>query len=310
VRKSDVVLDNYRVGVRERLGIDYKTLAEVNRASSPCPSPVTAHRPARRRPGIRPLIQARSGMMQPRAARRAGLLPDPRERHRHRDDGRARHLPGPARPGTHRPRPGGAHLLANQSVIFQSGEITHYQGRPPALEGGIDYLGPLALRRLYQCADGWLALSCQEPAQFHSLCIALSHPEWAGRNIAEKALLEAGDGPLATSIAEALAQVPRDEAVERLLAHGVPAAPALRVDELFRDPHAEANRLTTTIEYEPLNVGTIGAVRALSDWEGWEGGYPRSAPRCGEHTVALLAEFGSSEERIADLLAAGLVRQG
>jgi crotonobetainyl-CoA:carnitine CoA-transferase CaiB-like acyl-CoA transferase len=200
--------------------------------------------------------------------------------------------------------------LANQSVIFQSGEITWYEGRPPALEGGIDYVGPLALRRLYQCADGWIAVSCREPAQFHALCIALGHPEWAGRNIAERAMEEPGDGQLATAIAEALATIPRDDAVERLLAKGVPAAPAIRVDELFRDPHAQANRLTTTIDYEPLGVGPIGAVRALSDWEGWEGGYPRSAPQCGEHTAEVLAEFGNEPERIAELLAAGVVRQG
>ncbi len=51
-------------------------------------------------------------------------------------------------------------------------------------------------------------------------------------------------------------------------------------------------------------------MRALSEWEGWEGGYPRSAPRCGEHTAEVLTEFGYGEERIAELLASGVVRQG
>jgi crotonobetainyl-CoA:carnitine CoA-transferase CaiB-like acyl-CoA transferase len=51
-------------------------------------------------------------------------------------------------------------------------------------------------------------------------------------------------------------------------------------------------------------------VRALSDWEGWEGGYPRSAPRCGEHTSEVLAEFGYDESRVGELLAAGVLAQG
>jgi crotonobetainyl-CoA:carnitine CoA-transferase CaiB-like acyl-CoA transferase len=262
-------------------------------------------------PGFDPLIQARSGMMQAQGGRDEPVfyqIPV-------NDTGTAMMgalgicLALNARERTGR----GQEIftsLANQSVIFQSGEITHYEGRPPALEGGLDYIGPLALRRLYQCADGWLAVSCTEPGHFHGLCIALSHPEWAGRNVAERAMEEPGDGPLAGSIAEALAQMPRDEAVERLLAKGVPAAPAIRVEELFRDPHALANRLTTAIDYEPLGVGPIGAVRALSDWEGWEGGYPRGAPVCGADTTEILADFGYDEGRIAELLAAGVVRQG
>jgi crotonobetainyl-CoA:carnitine CoA-transferase CaiB-like acyl-CoA transferase len=312
VRKSDVVLDNYRVGVRERLGIDYKSLAQVNpRIISISITGYGPSGPLSADPGFDPLIQARSGMMH---AQGGGVEPVFYQIPVN-DTGTAMMgalgicLALNARERTGR----GQEIftsLANQSVIFQSGEITWYEGRPPALEGGLDYVGPLALRRLYQCSDGWVAVSCTEPAQFHSLCIALGHPEWAGRNIAERAMEEAGDGPLATSIADALLEMDRDEAVDRLLARGVPAGPAIRVDELFRDPHAIANRLTTTIDYEPLNVGPIGAVRALSDWDGWEGGYPRSAPVCGAHTTEVLAEFGNDDARIAELLAAGVVRQG
>ncbi|MGH2625965.1 MAG: CoA transferase, partial [Anaerolineales bacterium] len=65
VRKSDVVLDNYRVGVRERLGIDYASLAAVNpRIISVSVTGYGPKGPLAVDPGFDPLIQARSGMMQ------------------------------------------------------------------------------------------------------------------------------------------------------------------------------------------------------------------------------------------------------
>jgi crotonobetainyl-CoA:carnitine CoA-transferase CaiB-like acyl-CoA transferase len=64
VRVSDVVLDNYRIGVRERLGIDYAALREINPCIISCS--ITGYGPEgpyALDPGFDPILQARSGMM-------------------------------------------------------------------------------------------------------------------------------------------------------------------------------------------------------------------------------------------------------
>lgn len=64
VRGADVVLDNYRFGVRKRLGVDYAALRQVNPRIISCS--VNAYGDAGPRaplPGFDPLLQAEGGMM-------------------------------------------------------------------------------------------------------------------------------------------------------------------------------------------------------------------------------------------------------
>ena len=63
-RHADVVIDNYRRGVRERLGIDYEALRAVNPRIISCS--INAYGEATglaHQPGFDPIFQARSGMM-------------------------------------------------------------------------------------------------------------------------------------------------------------------------------------------------------------------------------------------------------
>ncbi|HEY1750624.1 MAG TPA: CoA transferase, partial [Caulobacteraceae bacterium] len=63
-RQADVVLDNYRLGVRDRLGIGHKDVTAVNpRIISASITTYGTHGEETKRPGFDPLLQARSGMM-------------------------------------------------------------------------------------------------------------------------------------------------------------------------------------------------------------------------------------------------------
>ncbi len=310
VRRCDVVLDNYRVGVRERLGIDYATLRAINPRIISCS--VTGYGPAgplASDPGFDPLLQARSGMM----AAQGG------------DDEPVFHqIPvndtataimaafGVVAALFAREHTGQGQevqtSLANQTILCQSGELTRYAGSPPPPEGSLDCIGVSALRRFYACEGGrWLAIAGTEPEHFQQLCLALGHPEWAGRMTAEQALREPRDGALAELIAAALATFPREDVLDRLLARGVPAAPATRLDEIWSDPWLAANRYVE--KYEHPQQGTITGVRTYADWSRTQGGFVRRAPLIGEHSVELLRELEIDEGRIESLVAAGVVRQ-
>jgi crotonobetainyl-CoA:carnitine CoA-transferase CaiB-like acyl-CoA transferase len=309
VRGADVVLDNFRTGVRERLGIDYAALAKVNPRIISCS--VTGYGPAgplSDDPGFDPLLQARSGMMAAQGGSDEPVF------HQIAVNDSASALMAAfgiiaalyARERTGR----GQEVLtclANQTIICQSGEVTWYEGRPPSPTGAIDCVGETALRRYYRCADGWLVLACSEPGQFHQVAVALGHAEWAGRMTAEAATQQPVDGPLAELIAGALADLPVGDAIDRLLSRGVPAAPAATVDDIFNDPWALANNHFQWWDHPQF--GPMQGVRGYADWSRTPGGFAYRAPLIGEQSTDILESFDIGTDRIAELVIAGIVRQ-
>jgi crotonobetainyl-CoA:carnitine CoA-transferase CaiB-like acyl-CoA transferase len=309
VRESDVVCDNYRLGVLERLGIDFASLVKVNPRIISCS--VTGYGsegPLAQDPGFDPLMQARSGLMANQggddepvfhqipvndtaSAMMAafGILAALNARER---TGRGQRVET---------------CLANQSVICQSGELTLFEGRPPAAVGDRDCVGETALRRLYRCSDGWVMLWCTTAEHYQSLCVALGHPEWAGRMTAEQALEEPRKGETADRIAEAFAQFSRGEAIDRLHARGIPAAPSTTIEEMFASPWHHANGFFWETDHPQF--GPMTTVHKYAEWSRTPGGFRRRSPLLGEHTTEVLAECGFDEGRIDQLLASGAVRQ-
>ena len=309
VKVSDIVLDNYRNGVRERLGIDYAALKAVNpRIISVS---VTGYGPEGELspdPGFDPLVQARSGLM----AAQGGDDEPVFYQVPVNDTASAMMAAFGMVAALHaRERTGEGQevltCLANQSILTQSGELTTYEGRPPNPKGGLDLLGTSAVNRFYQCSDGWVMVAGTKPEHFPAICIALGHPEWAGRIIAEKAHTEPVEGQLASQFAEALATMTAAEAVDRLLLKDVPAAIATETANVFDDPWMDANGYFE--DFEHPQFGSIRGPKLLGSFSRTPGGYPTRSPLVGEHSVEVLAEYGFSEERIAELLASGVVRQ-
>ncbi len=309
VRQSDVVLDNFRVGVRERLDIDYATLSALNPRVITCS--VTGYGPEgplALDPGFDPLLQARSGMM----AAQGGADEPIFHQIPVNDTGSAMMAAFGIQAALHARELTGRGQevqtsLANSTVLFQSGELTRYEGAPAPPVGGVDFLGVSALRRYYRCSDGWIVLACTKAEEFHRLAIALGHPEWAGRTIAEKALAEPGDGQLANGIAEALATMERDDVVDRLLTANVPGAAAHTAAETFESPWLWENGYFQRVE-DPM-WGEVVAPRSYADWGRSASGFTRRAPLMGEHSVEVLGEFGVGAAEIAALIGDNIVVQ-
>jgi crotonobetainyl-CoA:carnitine CoA-transferase CaiB-like acyl-CoA transferase len=303
VRGADVVIDNYRFGVRQRLGIAYAELKAVNPRIISCS--VNAYGetgPRAPLPGFDPLLQAEGGMMAGQGGDGEPILHTIAVN----DIATAGVVTMAVIAALNaRTRTGeGQEVLTSlmaQSLLFQLGEVTTYEGRPDVPAGGRDCLGVRALERFYACADGWLALSAETSSEAQGVGDAL------GVDVGDPAqALEAPrDGVLAQAIEAAMAGRMRHEALEALAAAGVPAAPALRAAEAFESEWLWDNGFLEMWSHPRL--GEMIGVRGYADFERTPGGFACPTPDLGEHTRQILAEAGLLAERIDELFAAGAV---
>ncbi|MEX2080638.1 MAG: CoA transferase [Dehalococcoidia bacterium] len=310
VRGADVVVDNFRLGVRDRLGIDYAALSAVNaRVITASITGYGPRGPLAPLPGFDPILQARGGLMKAQGGADEPVfytLPI-------NDTGAALTAAfGICAALLVRERTGrGQEIqtsLANSSITCQSAELAWHEGRPPNPIGSTDCIGVAALRRFYLCSDGWVVLACSLPEHFHQLCTALGHTEWAARTIAERALDEPRDGVLAGAIAAALESMESADVVDRLLARGVPAARVSSRPELYEDPWMQENAMFD--HHTHRLFPDITSVRGVAAWGAELARWERTAPMLGEHTVEVLRDFGLEDGAIELLLAGGAAVQG
>ena len=272
---ADVVIDNYRAGVLDRLGVGYAALAARNpRVVAMTVTAYGDRGPLARDPGFDPILQARSGMMTAQ-----GGAGEPVFHTIPVDDVAAGELAvfGVCAALLARRRTGRGQRvctsLAAASTFMQCGELVRYPGRPPAPVGGTDHLGGGPLDRYYRAADGWVRLAAS-PSSVPAL--------------REAGFLPGADADPA-ALAAAIAALTADEAVKRLTGAGVPAVVARTFEDLAADPEAVAAELMHRHETGDGPYLTAGRFA-------WFGRTRMTArltpPGVGEHTAAVLGAAG------------------
>jgi crotonobetainyl-CoA:carnitine CoA-transferase CaiB-like acyl-CoA transferase len=306
VAQADVVIDNYRGGVRERLGITYAQLRAVNpRIITLSATGFGRDETRRLLPAFDPLLQAESGLQQAQG----GYGDEPVFHAVPVNDVATASLSAfavvaalNARERTGEGQEIGT-SLAETSVMAQVGEFTTYPGAPPAPMGAKDCLGASALERFYECEDGWLAIACTTAERYNALCRALGRPP----GDVAAALSAPWDGALAASIAAALKPLTRGDALARLEAAGAPAVHALMAPEVYADPFLAENRFVEPYDHAR---GRVTGAPGYARFGRTPSPFPHPAPQLAEHTIEVLAEYGVAQERIEALLASGAVIQG
>ncbi len=296
-RAADVVVDNFRGGVMERLGIGWERLsAEHPRLVHTSITGYGTTGELASLPGFDPVFQARSGLMLAQGG------DEPVFHMIAYNDYMAGTLGALATVAAllARERTGRGQRvdvsLFRTSYVAQAAHMIAYRGRPAFPTGGRDYLGPAAARRLYACRDGWLCIAAQDATQAASLGRLAS---------VELALDDPPDGAGAGAVATFLAPQARGAALERLAAAGVAAAPCLDFDEVFVEPHLVATGAITAQEHPTF--GRLELTGPFMSFAATPVTYRRSAPLLGADGPAVLAELGYSEARVAELMAAGVV---
>ncbi|RAK68964.1 CaiB/BaiF CoA-transferase family protein [Phenylobacterium kunshanense] len=303
-RQADVVIDNYRLGVRGRLGIDYPALKAVNPRIISCSINAYGTKgPRAPLPGFDPLLQAEGGMMAGQGGEGDPVLHTIAVN----DVATASVVAMSVIAALNaRERTGeGQEILTSlmaQSLLFQLGELVTYEGRPPNDPGGPDCVGVRALHRYYACADGWIGLVCETEAEAARLGQVLA-VEMGGAPLSEPR-----DGELAMRVAAALTGRQRGEVLEALLTAGVAAAPVLRGTEAYDDPWLAENGFLESWSHGRL--GPALSSRGYADFSRTPSGFTRPTPDIGQHSAEILRDWGVAEGRIADLLAQGAVFAG
>lgn len=308
VAQADVIVENYRPDVKHRLGIDYAALSAVNpRLIYASISGFGEDGPYRDRPGVDQIAQGMSGLM--------SVTGEP---------GR-----GPMRVGTaladlsagifgamgilvalyERERSGRGQWVQTsllQAQIFMldfqaarylmSGEVAGQAGNnhPTGAPTGV-----------FKTKDGYVNVA-PTPVMWKRFCKAIErddlidHPDYATPKDRRR-----NRDALNALIGEITAAMTSTGVVERMNTAGIPCGPIYTIDQAFADPQVRHLGIAQHVKSPALgDITLVGQPFTLSRTPSR---LVTGAPEYGEHTDAILVEFGYSKDDILRLRDAGVI---
>lgn len=181
--------------------------------------------------------------------------------------------------------------------------VTAVDGAPVRRRDRPHQLTPAANR--YPCGDGkWVVLNTMRPDSFERLCRALDCEAWLEDPRFQDGKSRYQHMPeLVAAIDGILAARSRDEWGEVFDREGLVWGPVQTLDEVARDPQAEAIGLFPSIDHPTL--GSYRSVRAPMRFRDAEVKPRGPAPTVGQHTRQVLAEAGFDHGEIERLIASG-----
>jgi crotonobetainyl-CoA:carnitine CoA-transferase CaiB-like acyl-CoA transferase len=145
----------------------------------------------------------------------------------------------------------------------------------------------------FPVADGLIIIATGNDGQFIKLCGILGEPQ-----IAEVPEYKDNKGRLAHrtelvgKISSLTSKLKRDDLLEKLESAGIPAGPINDLGQVFADPQVVHRGMRLNLKSDAAKGGTIPGLRSPIVLDGAPTASDRPAPRLGEHTAEILREIG------------------
>jgi crotonobetainyl-CoA:carnitine CoA-transferase CaiB-like acyl-CoA transferase len=307
VANTDVVVESFRVGVMERLGLGYEVLHELNprlvyAALRGFGDKRTGASPYCDWPAFDVVAQAMGGIMAttgPNAATPLKIGPGI----------------GDIVPGAmlafgilaavhHARRTGEGQFvdIAMVDAILSICERTVYQHSVQGIVSGPEgnhhpFLVPFGV---YPAADGFISIAAQPQPFFETLCKALDADDILGDPRYVDATTRNRHRPeLIAALSRRTAAFTKAQLIARL-GGKIPFGPVMNIADIAGDPHFAAREMIVPVEQPGADSVRIAGVPVKMTVT--PGGVHRRAPLLGEDTLTRLREAGLSDAEIRDLL--------
>lgn len=312
VKKADILIENYRPGTMEKLGIGYEELKKVNPALVyGCISGFGHYGPYSRRPGYDIVGQAMSGMMSVTGwpdgeATRAGAPVS--------DTVAGISLAAGVLGALHYARSTGigqkvdiALVDSLVSVMQIINQIYLIGGRLPGRTGNA-YESTAPYDTFPTKDGGHIVIGVANDKFWRQLCgmmgreDLIEHPDMArnGERVKNRDKIK----PIVTEWT--LTKTAKD-LVEQLLEAGIPTAPIYDVKQVTEDPHIAGAR-QMFIEIEDPEAGKIKVTNSHIKMSETASGFRSPAPALGQHNEEIYGDLlGYSQDKIEQLKAAGII---
>jgi crotonobetainyl-CoA:carnitine CoA-transferase CaiB-like acyl-CoA transferase len=309
IERADVLIENFRPGVLDKLGFGYEAVHKANPRTVYCSvSGFGQTGPYRDRPGYDVIAQGESGMMDltgypdgPPAKLGASLADIVAGLYacngiclallaRHKT-GKGQHVDVGLLDGM-------VSTLTYHALIYLT------TGRSPKRAGTRH--PSIVPYESFEAKDGFVNIAVTNQKQWENFCQVCGFPEIAqDPRFAEMKARLANYGELRPMIERVISKMTRAEVFAAMSEVGIPAGPINSVGEIMEDPHIHAREMVQQLihpDYGPLKV--LGIPIKLSDTPGVVENAP---PKFGEHNREVLRSLGIDEDEISRLIKSGAI---
>jgi len=313
VENADVLVENFRAGVMERLGLGYEALRSLNprlvyATIRGFGDPRSGESPYANWPAYDVVAQAMGGIMSitgpaggnptkigpgvgdivPGLMLGVGILTAV---HHAQRTGQGQFVDVAMVDGV---------LAMCERIVYQRS----YEGIAPGPEGNRHPL--LCPFGLFPAADGWVSIACPDEKLWARLAGIIGRPDMAhDERFATNSARVANSAAVLEAVEAFTRPLTKAELAQKL--GGVtPFGPVYTADDIFFDQHFAQRQMLVEVEH-PGSANPVRIAGVPIKLSGTPGGVRRRAPLLGEHTDEVLTELGYSASDIAQLRESGAV---